>query len=65
MCVRSFYPFEDFLEGALLAVEEDAGAVDACRNPDASQSCGIEQHNAQQQLPPGHIERQAHHHDDG
>ena len=40
-CEKLLNPLENLLEGTLLAVKKDTSAVDARRNPNAAQSCGV------------------------
>ena len=58
-------PAEDVFVAGLLAVEQDARAIDARGNPDGSGGGGEQQEDAQRQLPEGHIVGQANHHHDG
>ena len=58
-------PLDHFLDGRLLAIHQDADAVDLGRNPDEKGGRGIEDDDGENFLPQRHAERHTHQHHDG
>ena len=58
-------PFQDFAHGGFLTVHENADAIDLAGEPRHAEGRGVEEREAEQFLPKGDTEGDAHHHDDG